>query len=358
MIKASTKKDCGKNIEQGFSLIELLIAIAIFLTVMAAVFGVLRIGIIMRDSINNRSETVSNARTAINSVGREAVNAGLGYARTGSVVPDDFAFGLLKIPKDSGDERDMFTGVMAGNNISPSQLSVNGQKNDVVAFIYRDLEFNGGSPLIINSASAVPILNTVVMQTPTDGCVNCKKYDLYLVESADGNKALAIATDVSFDRYITLDDNDPLGLNRKTNGSAASRSILTPCTLLVTTNCFNYQPQATAKRVFMMSYSVDNDGTLIRTTYGNNTGESAADQIQKYPLAYNVQNFQVKYLMQDGTTSDDPSNGNTDQAKMNEVVQVEITITIKAEDGTSATRTRLINLTSTFSTRNLRYDNE
>jgi prepilin-type N-terminal cleavage/methylation domain-containing protein len=356
MYKVLVKKEDYKRAESGFSLVEMMIAITIFLAVMAAVFGVFRIGIVMRDSINNRSETSGNARTAINSVGREAVNAGLGYSRTGSLVPDDFAFDLLRIPKDSGNDRDLFTGVMAGNDISSSQLSVNGEKNDVIAFIYRDLHFNDGNALTITNAST--FFNSVVLETPTNGCVNCKKYDLYLVESADGNKALALSTFVAFNKFISLNDNDPLGLNRQTNGNKDWRSILTPCSIGDTTNCFNYQPQATAKKVYLMSYSVDDEGTLIRTTYGNNTGENADAQIQKQPLAYNVQSFQAKYLMQDGTSTDDPSNGNTEQAKMNEVVQVQINITIKAADGGVSNTSRLLNLTSTFSTRNLRYDVE
>ena len=94
----------------------------------------------------------------------------------------------------------------------------------------------------------------------------------------------------------------------------------------------------------------------MRTTYGNNTGGTASEQIQKQPLAYGVQNFQVRYLMQDGTMSDDPSQGNTTPMKMNEVVQVEITVTVKsASDQNGVITTELINVTSTFSTRNLKY---
>lgn len=356
MKKVFKNKQKIEKSESGFSLIELIIAVTVFLVFMTAVFGILQIGIVMRDSINNQSETASNARTAINAVGREAVNAGLGYSRTGSIVPDDFAYDLLKIPKDSGSERDVFTGVMAGNNVNSSSLSLPGEKNDVIAFIYRDLHFNDGEPITISSAGT--LFNTIILETPSNGCEKCEKYDLYLVESSDGNKALAMPTLVAFNKYLTLGDSDPLDLNRKSNGAAHNRSILTPCTTTITTDCFNYQPQATAKKVYLMSYSVNDEGTLIRTTYGNNTGEGASAQIKEYPLAYNVQNFQVKYLMQDGTSTDDPSNGNTEQAKMNEVVQVEIKITIKAEDEGTTTTTKLLNLTSTFSTRNLRYDIE
>ncbi len=157
-------------------------------------------------------------------------------------------------------------------------------------------------------------------------------------------------------RARVLGVGDPLGLNQPVLGGTNNRSILTKCLLGITTDCINYSTGVTAKRIFWVSFSVDVDGTLVRTTYGNNTGATAAEQIQKQPIAYGVQNFQVRYLMQDGTTSDDPSQGNTLPMKMNDVVQVEITITIKA-DGVQGgiSNTEYINVTSTFSTRNLKY---
>ena len=343
--------------EQGFSLIEIMIGLVIFLVVMAAIFGVFRIGLITRNSLNNRSETVGNARTAVNAVGREAVNAGLGYSRVGSIVPDDFANDLLGIPKDPGNERDMFTGVMAGDEVNESDLSLSGQKNDVISFIYRDLNFNGGEPIVISDASISG--NNVVLDTGVDGCVSCKKYDVFLVEAADGSQALAIATNITSNRYVTLATNDPLNLNVSTSGNVESRSILTKCQVGETSHCFDYNPHATAKRVFLTSYSVNGAGTLVRTIYGNNTGAAGPQQIQTQPLSYGVQRFQVRYLMQDGTMSNDPSQGNTLQSKMNEVVQVEIKITIRVEGNEQGTtNSEIINLTSTFSTRNLRYSVE
>lgn len=350
--------------ESGFSLVEAIITVAIFLIVLAAIFGVLRAGNIMQNSVSDRSEITANARTAINYIGRETVNAGLGYSRTGAVVKDDFAFALMNIPKDSGPERDIFPGVIAGNNISASSLSVNGEKNDVVAFISRDMEFNGGEPVVIIGQITIPVIPLIggtgdnILTTAIGDCSNCKVFDLFTIESADGNQALAMATGI-YSVGISIKDGDPLGLNQKSTGPEATRSILTRCTTASPTNCFNYYPHATAKRVFLTSFSVDSEGTLIRTTYGNNTGASAAEQIQIHPLAYGVQSFQVRYLMQDGSLMDDPSSGNTDQMKMNEVVQVEFNITLRSETNVNGlTSTQLINVDSTFSTRNLRYDFE
>lgn len=343
--------------QSGFSLIELMITAAIFLVVMAATFGILRMGVLMRSSVNDRTETIDNARMAINSIGREAVNAGLGYARNGSIVPDDFTFSLLNTPNDPGTARDLFTSIVAGNGINSSVLSSNGQKNDVITFIFRDLNFNGGNPVIVKNTAVNA--NYMVLKTPPGGCVDCRQYDLYSVESADGNQALALATAVLFNSDVHIENNDPMGLNRAVAGTASTRSILTECAPNETANCFNYTPQATLKRVFLTSYSVDNSGALIRTTYGNNTGGNATQQIQRQPMAYGVQNFQVRYLMQDGTVSDDPSNGGVDQAKMNDVVQIEIRITIQTTRNVAgATTVDTVNLSAYSSTRNLKYDVE
>ena len=73
------KKVYATRFEAGFSLLEMMIAITVFLIVMSAVYGLLRIGIISRNTINHRTETIQNARSAVNAVGKDLVNAGLGF---------------------------------------------------------------------------------------------------------------------------------------------------------------------------------------------------------------------------------------------------------------------------------------
>ena len=360
MSNQPTKTTTQTNFQAGFSLIEMVIAVTVFLIVMGAVYGLLRVGVISRNAINHRSETITNARSAVNSVGKDVVNAGLGFTRVGGVVPDDFVHELLNTPKDNGPERDLLTGIIAGIYIRECDLSKNGQKNDVIAFAFRDLHFNNGNSISITDAPLLSIINnSIVLKTPTDACAVCKPYDLYLIESKDGKQAVVMATAIPNTNTIVLEREDPLELNQPVLEGSNKRSILTTCILGNTTNCFDYSTGVTAKRIFWVSYSVEVDGTLVRTSYGNNTGGTASQQIQKQPLAYGVQNFQVRYLMQDGTISDDPSEENKFPMKMNDVVQVEITITVKSEgDEGGIASTELINVTSTFSTRNLRYDIE
>lgn len=346
--------------QAGFSLMEMIIAVTVFLIVMSAVYGLLQIGIISRNTINNRSETITGARVAVNSVGKDVVNAGLGFTRVGGVIPDDFFTEILNLDDDNGQQRDLLTGIIAGNNVRESDLSRNGTKNDVIAFAFRDLQFNNGNSILITDAPIASIINnSVVLKTPVGGCANCNPYDLYLVESTDGKQAVVMATAIPDTNTIVLGEDDPLGLNQSVLGNSNERSILTKCLLGNTNNCINYDAGVTAKKVYWVSFSVDVDGTLVRTTYGNNMGGTAAEQIQKQPIANGVQNFQVRYLMQDGSISDDPSEGNEFPMKMNEVIQVEIMLTIQSANNVNGvTNMELINVTSTFSTRNLKYDIE
>ena len=357
-------KSCqNKNInysQAGFSLLEMIIAVTVFLIVMSAVYGLLQIGIISRNTINNRSETITNARTAVNSVGKDVVNAGLGFTRVGGIVPDDFVRQFLDTSNDSGPQRDLLTGIFAGNNVRESDLSRNGTKNDVIAFAFRDLHFNNGNSLTISDAPILSIVNnSIVLKTPTGVCANCNPYDLYLIESTDGKQAVVMATEIPDTNTIVLGQDDPLELNQPVLANSNERSILTKCILGNTNNCIDYTSGVTAKKIYWVSFSVDVDGTLVKTTYGNNTGGTAAEQIQKQPIANGVQNFQVRYLMQDGTITNDPAEENEFPMKMNEVVQVEIMLTIQAANNANGiTNTELINVTSTFSTRNLKYDIE
>ena len=345
----------AKN-EAGFSMMELMAASTIFLVAMGAIFAVLQIGGSMRENINDSSETVNNARMAVNAVGRDAINAGLGYSRVGAIVPDNLAGDLFGVPNDSGSARDLFTSIIAGNEISTSSLSVGSEKNDSLTLLYRDLGFNNGNAVVINDVDYNP--NWIDLKTASGECSNCRKWDLYLVESGNGNHALAIANQIrDSNSTIRLHKNNPLDLNRRTDLDAAERSILTPCGTNEVANCFLYAPQATVKKVHLINYRVNSDGTLLRTIYGNNSGQSESEQIREFPLVHNVQHFQVRYLMSDGSFSNDPSNSQDNQGNMNEVVQIEVTVKVRAESETTNT-SQVVTLSSTFSTRNLKYDVE
>lgn len=361
------KKAFGRKSEKGLSAVELLIAMAIFLVVMSSVYGILKIGNMSRTTINSRSENIKNVRMAINTIGREAVNAGLGYNRIGGTVPDDFTTDNFGLPADADDVDDLLTAISAGNSISESDFSKNGEKNDVVAFAFRDFQFNDGFPIVINDVTQNG--NTLVLKTPDGACANCRPYDLFLLETGEGRQAVVLSTDIVNQNSIVLGgDTDPLNINYgkkgkkgkggEDEGGKKDDSTVKKCVDGKKSSCIDYgSTTVVAKKIYLVSYSVSADGTLIRTTYGNNTGASADEQILRQPIANGVRSFKLQYLLSDGTVTDDPSVANTEKEKCNDIVQIEVTVTVDSETNQmGAITSDPITLTSTFSTRNLKYD--
>ncbi|MCW5958671.1 MAG: prepilin-type N-terminal cleavage/methylation domain-containing protein [Pyrinomonadaceae bacterium] len=346
-----------KTAESGFSIVELMVSVGIFLIFMGAIYGVLRMGTIQKTSATSQTDAIKNVRLSLNTIGRDAVNAGFGYSRVGGYAPDNILNSRLGITADADVSHDLVTAVIAGNDVNTNTLLTSG-KTDVISFVFRDTDFNIGQPVKLQNSANLSG-NGVSITTAPGWASYVRPYDLFLIaDCCRTSLAVVTATPGGDVLHFRTGAQDPLGINLPYTGTVDTRSKLIACNPPTTVdNCMDYSNNVTAKRVFWVSYSVTSDGTLVRKTFGNNTGKPAAEQIQVQPIAYNVQNFQVKYLLRDGTVTDDPSAGGTDQPNLNNVVQIDVTITAKIEVvENGVTISNLVNLKSTFSTKNLSYD--
>jgi prepilin-type N-terminal cleavage/methylation domain-containing protein len=344
-------KSIGISSEKGFTLIELLISITVFLIAVTAIYGVMRIATIQKNTVSNRTDQLRSARISLEYIRRDVINAGFGYHRTGGNIPDNAANGLLGIPSDTDTERDLLTSIIAGNNISTNTLG-SGGKMDVIGVISRDpsfalLNYSGATA---NGAAVDVAINTSTSPTGTD---TCNLYDLYLLESATvGTTQVAgVVTNITTNSktlQFASGTADPLKLNQPANGSGFGQS------LLVTT-----PGGGTIKKINLVSYSITNDGVLVRKRFGNQTGKTVSEQVETRELVYGVSDFQIKYFMEDGTTIDDPSagnNGRNNQILMNSVVQIQVSITLAgATDGQPQVSSPLV-IKEYISTKNLRYE--
>jgi Tfp pilus assembly protein PilW len=344
------KKNKAKNkFQKGVSIIELLLSMSIFLIGIAAIYGVTRLATIQKNTVNSRTDQMRSARIALEYIRRDALNAGYGYHRTGGNIPDNAGNGLFGLASDADTNRDLLTSVIAGNEINTNALNFTG-KTDVVAFISRDPTFNNGA--LITYTGAVASGNAVNVSTAAGDCTNCNLYDLYLLESSSGTtQIIGMVSSKLSNSSIQFGQgvNDPFNLNQSATATGNNQSLL-----ITTPN------GGTIKRVNMISYSVTNAGVLVRKKYGNQTGLAVAAQIDTRELVYGVSDFQIKYYMEDGTTIDDPSNGNNDRAnqiKMNSVVQIQISITLASDSTDSQPKvTTPIVIKEFISTKNLRYE--
>lgn len=355
-----------RNNESGFSLLELMIAMVIFLIVTASIYGLMQVGRVDRNRSSRRSDVMKNARVAIHLIGRDALNAGFGYHRRGAIAPDNFLSSTFGIPADADNDRDMITSTIAGNNLFTNNLqTVASARTDIIAFAYRDISFNAGQTMElqgVGAPSGAPTTARLVTKTAT-GAVNARKYDLYLVES-DTSQIAMMATNIpTTNNQIDATPGDPLGLNQSFSGTGSAGSLLRQCTSSSDTNCTTYL--ATAKKFNLVSYRVKQDGTLVRIIYGNNTGAASDQQIQELPLAYNVEDLQFEYVLQNGTVTDNPSAGpdgvigtvDDETEDFNLIRQITVTIKVQSTELDEQTgRPITITLNATFSARNLEYD--
>ncbi len=332
-----------KTTQKGFSMIELIVSMVVFLIAISAIFGVIRISTIMKKNTVNRTDQLRSARIAVEYLRRDALNAGFGYHRAGGNVPDNTPYELFGITKDADSERDLLTSIVAADNLTTNTVNTSNNM-DFVAFVSRDASFNGGN--LINYTSVGRDVDKVYVKTATNGAANCSANDLYLLESDTGTtQVVAMATNIVSKKQIELNFGDPLKINQKATGTGENIS------LLMSTS------SGTIKKINIISYGITSNGTLVRKTYGNQSG---TDQVEIRELVYGVQDFQVKYFMEDGTTLDNPSanhSGRDNQIKMNSVVQIQVAITIAPNyDGTSDAQGVPVTIREFISTRNLRYE--
>lgn len=358
-------KNAKRKTQAGFSLLELMISITIFLIVIAAIYGLLRVGTLDRNRASRRSDALKNARAALHLIGRDALNAGLGYTRYGASVPDDFLNSGLGFAADTNTKRDLLTSVVAGNERNTNTLQT--EPTDMIAFIYRDVDFFGGKTISASNGGAVSSGSSTIRLTTNEnisaagnpaGTVVPAVNDLFLVEG--GPRAIVMLTNIGSTNQMDFAIGDPLNLNQSAASNDPNKvSLLRKCvTGSVTENCMNYP--VTLKRVFIVAYRINSNGTLVRTIYGNNRNDtSAAGQVQEQPIAYGVKNMQIRYTTKQGVTSNDPGidiNGNYTPEFLNDIRQV--TISFITQDGfdDATGKPNYVTIDGTFSTRNLEYD--
>jgi len=348
-LSANFNNDRDISSNDGFTLIELLISLVLFMVVTGSIFGLMQVARRVRSEAVENTSLNKTVRLALNLLGRDAYNAGYGYPLKNTVVsPDNRISTLLGIPNDIDTTRDTVPPIIAGNNITLNTFnSTANVKTDQVTFLYKDSSFNVidgvSTPISINAATT-PSTGIDQIVPVSGGNSGCKVNDLYLITGNTG-ATLGLVTALSGSDNIQFADGDLLHLNL-TGSTGPLRSITVPANIM---------------KVRMVTYFVTADGTLTRREYGNVLPAVAyVDE----PLVFDVEDFQVKYVMDNGTINDNPLAGpdgvagTADDTPSNLAAVRQVTFTVKAKSGDKDPTGKPfeVSMTSTFSTRNLGYD--
>ena len=346
--------------DAGFTIIEMMVGIVVFTIVMGSIYGLLMVARGGRINTNQRSEILQNARIAINTMSRDAINAGVGYPYFGANIPDNRLTGLLGTPADSDTLVDVLTQVYARNG----SVTINGVSSDQVTFLYIDDTFNGGVSLPISTVSGSGA--NVTISAGTNAV--CTQGDIYLISGQSGS-ALGMMKDgttagemaAGNPTKIPFATGDTLGLNIP--------GATSPLYLLGTTPAGGTATLVgSVQRVFFISYFIVADvgstttGTLMRRVYGG-TGSLVAPIYPGWvdqPLAYGIESMQFQYVLKNGSIVDTPA---SDQMYL--IRQVRLSVAVRSPDVdptsprdpvTGQHMPYRTTLTSTFSTRNLAYE--
>lgn len=348
-IYARDSKSARRYSNEGFSIVELIIAMVVFMIVMGAMYSVMSLSLLSRGVVNRQVPLSKSVRFGLNLVGRDTYNAGYGYPLRNTVVLRDNQISvLLGIPPDVDTTRDTVPPIIAGNNITLNTFNTTaGVRTDQVTFLFKDSTFNVvngvSQPLNINAATTTG--GGIDEIVPISGSnANCRVNDLYLVTGNTGS-TLGVSTALSGTNKVQFSNGDVLGFNQ-TGTSGALRGITTP---------------ASMHRVQMVTYFVTAGGTLTRREYVN---VLPAVNFVDEPLVYGVEDFQIQYVMEDGSLSDNPSAGldgipgNADDLQTNlaAVRQIRYTLSVRSTELDQTGQVNRVSMTSTFSTRNLGYD--
>lgn len=342
--------------QQGFTLLELMISMVIFLIVTGSIWGLMRVSHLSRSVVNQQVQLAKNVRIGLNLIGRDTYNAGFGYPLTSTVImPDNRVSTLLGIPNDFDTTRDTIPPILTGNNVTLNTFNTAPNiRTDQVTFLFKDSTFN----LVGAGAAAVSQPLNINAATTTSGGIDeivpisgsnasCRVNDIYLIMGNTGS-TLGVSTALSGTNKVQFANGDVLGFNQ-TGTSGPLRAITTP---------------ASMTRVRMVTYFVTADGTLVRREYVNVPPAVPAVGFVDEPIVFGVEDFQIQYVMDDGTISNNPSagpdgipgNGDDTQTLLSAVRQVRYTISARSMELNSMGQPYRETMTSTFSTRNLGYD--
>lgn len=346
-----------KRSEGGFSLLELVISMLLFTMVTGTVFGLLQVARQTKTVVSENTGLAKNVRLALNLVGRDTYNAGYGYPLRNTVVlPDNRVSTLLGIPNDVDSSRDTVPPIIAGNNVTLNTYNTAaGVRTDQITFLFKDTAFNlvpnnpangVSQPLNINAATTTSTGIDEIVPI-SGGNSACRVNDIYLISGGNGS-TLGVATALQGANIVQFSNGDVLGFNQ-TGTSGPLRSIV---------------PPAGMQRVRMVTYFVTPDGTLTRREFGNAPPAIPSAAYVDEPLVYGVEDFQIVYVMDDGTTSNNPIAGpdgtagtpDDTPANLAAVRQIRYTVSVRSTERNAAYQYYRSSMTSTFSTRNLGYD--
>jgi type II secretory pathway pseudopilin PulG len=202
---SSLKKNSSSS---GFSLLELIIAMAITMVLVTAAATLLASGLRMRTRENQKSDALADTQRALNIMSREIANAGFNLNNNGIVVADSGANKIRvrsNLNKYEVDNPDLTS--LQRNSVMDTEEDITYYLNEAenTKYLVRRDEFGSGSTVLANRIDSMNIYyfdQKVIYTVPSGGAASDISFSSAQV-SKENAKYIVIAISVTLDAVGT-----------------------------------------------------------------------------------------------------------------------------------------------------------
>jgi type II secretory pathway pseudopilin PulG len=342
-----------KNSEQGFSLVEVLIALVVMMVITAAMFGLMRDSMKTSHAALEMSEAQESARTGQEYLTRDLVNTGDGLNSINNIrVPQNFVTNYLTLNPitDPATPGIINLGLITSDNnvaVNTPVLGTALQVRSTPVLTDRITILQLERPEIFT-----PITLAAGALTPVDGLAAVSPADIdrfrageiYFITSAVGGIFATITARQGVGTptpSLVFGDGDVYGLNSL--GAGGQFAVITAGATLPISIC----------RMKVIHYYINSDGLLMRRIFGvKNAG------LNESVIAEHAVSLQFRYflnLRDAGGSIVQPATQLTTSQEQVETRQVEVTLTVETPHSLQDGKRQQVSMTTSTSVRNMQF---
>ncbi|MDQ2936906.1 MAG: prepilin-type N-terminal cleavage/methylation domain-containing protein [Acidobacteriota bacterium] len=342
-----------KKNEQGFSLLELLVAVTLMIIITGAMFALMRDSVKSSHATLEMSDGQQSCRTAQEYINRDLINAGDGLNSINNIrVPQNFVQNYLTLNPitDSATPGFVNLGLITSDNDVPANTVVLGTTPALQVRSAPDL--TDRISILQMDRNFVPITLAAGAINPTNGLTAVSSTDIgqftvgeiYFISSAVGSIFATITDrqDVgTANPFLVFAASDTFGLNSV--GAGSQLDVITAGGTLPTS----------ISRMKIIHYYIDSKGLLMRRVFGVQSVGFAESVIAEH-----VVSLQFRYFLNLTDT-----NGNVVQPEVQlttsqqqvETRQVEVSLTVETAHTLQDGQRKTISMTTSTSVRNMQF---
>jgi prepilin-type N-terminal cleavage/methylation domain-containing protein len=348
--------------QKGFTFVELMIAIAVTVTVMIAAMSLYQKSVQVSAVVTQQSEMQNELRAAMNQLARDLNQAGTAVPIAGISIPSAATGTNPKFACDftppcyitAGNRftQGMLHKVNPANGVGPNVL----QPTDAIIITYKDPTLNWTAyqtqtGTVSGNRITMPAGTTPPLNDPAVGLV---VGDVLLLQNTNGARVGVVTNFDNGTRQVNFANGDPLNMNQ----SAATGGNIKSLEFSPVPGAAPYYPWITVSRLMMVTYFI----SQINTPSGPDTRlMRQVGARTPIPVADHIEDLQFTYDVIDSDTSV-PTTGLPDAAVgtpptpvPNQIRKINITMTVRSPRRNAQGQFDHYTLTTSIGPRNLSF---